>query len=44
MGQQLVKKIVDYARQENKKIIPLCPFAKKVMTKDKEYEDVLINI
>lgn len=28
VGQQLVKKVMEYARQENKKIIALCPFAK----------------
>ena len=38
----LVKKIVEYARQENKKIIPLCPFAKGMMTKSNEYKDVLL--
>lgn len=26
---QLVKKVVEYVRVENKKIIPLCPYAKK---------------
>ncbi len=41
VGKQLVKKVIEYARQENKKIIPLCPFAKKVMTKSNEYNDVL---
>lgn len=33
IGNQLVNKVVEFARQENKKIIPLCPFAKRVMTK-----------
>ena len=42
VGLQLVKKVVEYARQENKKIIPICPYAKKVMTKSDEYKDVLI--
>ena len=41
-GQKLVKKVVEYARQENKKIIPLCPFAKGIMTKSNEYKDVLL--
>ena len=40
---QLVKKVVEYARQENKKIIPLCPYAKKVMMESDEYEDILIR-
>lgn len=41
VGGQLVNKVVEYARKENKKIIPLCPFAKNVMTKSNEYKDVL---
>lgn len=44
VGLQLVKEVVEYARQENKKIIPKCPFARKVMTKNDEYKDVLVNI
>jgi predicted GNAT family acetyltransferase len=43
IGQQLVKSVAEYARQENKKIIPSCPFAKRIMTKDEEYRDVLIE-
>ena len=42
VGKQLVQKVVEYARQENKKIIPLCPFAKGIMTKSNEYSDVLL--
>jgi len=39
---QLIKKVVEYARQENKKIIPLCPYAKKVLMENDEYKDILI--
>lgn len=42
IGLQLVNKVVEYARKENKKIIPLCPYAKRVMTQSNEYKDVLI--
>lgn len=42
IGLQLVNKVVEYARMENKKIIPLCPYAKRVMTESDEYKDVLI--
>lgn len=42
-GKQLVKKVVDFAKEENKKIIPLCTFAKKEFDKNKEYENVLYN-
>ncbi len=41
VGNKLVKRVVDFAREENKKIIPLCPFAKAEFEKNKEYEDVL---
>lgn len=41
VGKQLVKTAVDYARKQNIKIIPLCPFAKSVLDKMKEWQDVL---
>ena len=41
VGKQLIKKVVDFARQENKKIIPQCSFAANEFNKNKEYEDVL---
>jgi len=40
-GKQLVSAVVDYARKNNIKIIPLCPFAKSVFDKVKEFQDVL---
>ena len=43
IAQQLMKKMVDFARQENKKIVPQCSFAQKEFTKNKEYEDVLFK-
>ena len=39
-GKQLVMKAVEYARDNGLKILPLCPFAKKVFDKDRELEDV----
>lgn len=42
VGLQLIKKVVDFARQEDKKIIPVCPFVKKVMSRSDEYKDVLV--
>jgi predicted GNAT family acetyltransferase len=41
VGFQLVKTAVDYARQNNIKIIPLCPFAKSVFDRKEELRDVL---
>ena len=41
VGKQLVQAAVDYARTNNIKIIPLCPFAKSVLDRKKEWQDVL---
>ena len=40
-GKILVKKAVEFAREKNLKIIPLCPFAKSVIDKTPEFQDVL---
>jgi predicted GNAT family acetyltransferase len=40
-GKQLVEKAVQFARKNNIKIIPLCPFAKSVLSKSEEYKDIL---
>ena len=40
LGHQLIQKVVDFARQKNKKIIPQCSFAEKEFIENKEYEDV----
>ena len=41
LGMQLVHAGVEYARHHGMKIIPLCPFAKKVLDKKPEWQDVL---
>ena len=39
---QLVDRVVEMAREENKKIIPLCPFAKGMLEKNSSlYADVI---
>jgi predicted GNAT family acetyltransferase len=40
-GNELVKKAVEWARAEKRKLMPLCPFAKSVFDKTPEYRDVL---
>jgi uncharacterized protein len=40
LGKQLVMKAVEYARTNAVKILPLCPFAKKVFDKDQGIQDV----
>ena len=39
-AEKLVAATVDYARANNKKIIPFCPFAKKEFNKKPEYHDI----
>ena len=43
VGKKLVMKAVEYARNSNLKIIPLCPFAKSVFDKVEEIRDVLFS-
>ena len=43
IGGQLIKRVVDFARNENKKIIPQCSFAIKEFNEKKEYDDVLFK-
>jgi len=40
-GKKMVIKAVEFAREKNITIIPLCPFAKSVFDKNPEYRDVL---
>ncbi|WCK53287.1 GNAT family N-acetyltransferase [Aneurinibacillus sp. Ricciae_BoGa-3] len=43
VGQELVKKMVDFARQEGKMVMATCPFAKKELENHAEYHDVLTS-
>ncbi|WPO77593.1 GNAT family N-acetyltransferase [Flavobacterium sp. KACC 22761] len=43
VGKKLVMAAVEYARENNLKIIPLCPFAKSVFDKVEEIRDVLFS-
>ncbi len=40
-GKKLVETAVNFARKKNIKIVPLCPFAKKVIDKTPEFQDIL---
>lgn len=42
IGAELVKQVAILARAENKKIIPMCRFAKIVLMRNPEYKDLLI--
>ncbi|MCU0442946.1 MAG: N-acetyltransferase [Bacteroidia bacterium] len=41
VGAKLTAALVEYAREKQIKVIPLCPFAKSVFDKTPEYRDVL---
>jgi len=41
VGKEMVYKAVEYARENNLKIIPLCPFAKAMFQKNEDIRDVL---
>ncbi|HEY1845415.1 MAG TPA: GNAT family N-acetyltransferase [Buttiauxella sp.] len=40
VGKQLVARVVERMRRENRKIIPLCPFAKHEFDTTPEYADI----
>ncbi len=41
MGMKILLAVVDYARENNLRIIPICPYAKKMFEKHPELGDVL---
>lgn len=41
LGQILVEKAVEFARQEGFKVVPQCPFAAAIIRKNPELQDVL---
>ena len=41
VGKEMLIKAVEFARENKKKIIPLCPFAKATFQKNEDLQDVL---
>jgi uncharacterized protein len=41
VGDDLVKASVDFARAEDLKIVPQCPFARKVMERNDDYKSLI---
>lgn len=41
VGKAMLMAVVDFAREKNIKILPLCPFAKSVFDKHPELKDML---
>ena len=42
-GRKLVAAAVDWAREEDLQVMPLCPFARSVFDKTPDYADVLVK-
>lgn len=42
VGKALVQHLIEYARNQELKVIPLCPFAKSVIERDESLQDVLV--
>lgn len=43
LGKKLVMAVVDHARKHQYKILPLCPYANKVLKRDETVKDVLAD-
>lgn len=41
LARQLVQTAIDYAKENNLKILPICPYAKKVFDKEPDIRDIL---
>lgn len=41
VGKKLMAKMAEFAREQEKKILPLCPFAKAEMEKTSEYHNLI---
>jgi len=42
IGKLILMNLVDFVRENNIKVIPLCPFAKSVFSKEEKIRDVLV--
>ncbi|WP_202617826.1 GNAT family N-acetyltransferase [Bacillus dakarensis] len=41
LARKLVNRVVEYAREENKLIIPVCTYVKKVVESSDEFQDIV---
>ncbi|MEX2595905.1 MAG: GNAT family N-acetyltransferase [Salibacteraceae bacterium] len=40
-GKSIIEHFVKWARTNNQKVLPLCPFAKSIINKNESYHDIL---
>lgn len=43
LGKELVQTAVEYAKKNNFKILPSCPYAKRMIEKTPEFQEVLLR-
>jgi len=41
LASRIVSTVLDYARAQNLKVLPICPFAKSFIGRHREYQDLL---
>lgn len=41
IGEKIVLFALDYARENNKKVVPTCPFVKRIVDRHSEYNDLI---
>ncbi|MGR3741333.1 GNAT family N-acetyltransferase [Companilactobacillus sp. DQM5] len=41
LARQFVQTVIDYAKENNLKILPICPYAKKVFNQEPDIRDIL---
>ena len=41
IAKQLVLKVIEQARKQNKKILPICSYAKRMLEDKEEYQDII---
>ncbi|MEK4029732.1 GNAT family N-acetyltransferase [Pseudobacillus sp. FSL P4-0506] len=43
IGSELIEEAVQYAREQDKKILPTCSYAKAKMEEESKYKDILVK-
>lgn len=43
LGKKLVHQLAEYAKENGKYIVPVCPYAKSILERSEEYRSILSN-
>lgn len=41
LGEALIEKVAEFAREQNLKVVAECPFARTIMEEEQKYQDIL---